>query len=103
MDAARSGRSARLAPAAAAVAAAACPPPAEPTPALPAISPLQLFGFTKSGKTPKKAAPKYETVTVRPSFVIPTVLLGASGRRSGVSVPHSAPRSAAASKRLSLK
>ncbi|PSC71883.1 DUF3119 family [Micractinium conductrix] len=38
--------------------------------------PFSLFGFTKSGKTPKKAAPKYETVTVRPSFVIPTVLLG---------------------------
>ncbi|KAI7843317.1 hypothetical protein COHA_003018 [Chlorella ohadii] len=36
----------------------------------------QLFNFAKSAPTKKAAKPKYETVTVRPSFRIPTVLLG---------------------------
>lgn len=39
----------------------------------------QLFNFVKSARPKKTARPKYETVTVRPSFRIPTVLLGAPG------------------------
>lgn len=38
--------------------------------------PPQLFNFTKKAAPAKAAKPRYETVTLRPSFAIPTVLLG---------------------------
>lgn len=41
----------------------------------------QLFGaFTKKAAKAPARKPQYETVTVRPSFAIPTVLLGAPRR-----------------------
>lgn len=69
---------------AAAGAALPLPPPAR-LPAWPVLPAPQLFNFAKSAPTKKASAkPKYETVTVRPSFRIPTVLLGAPAAAAGV-------------------
>jgi hypothetical protein len=51
---------------------------------------MQVFDFLKP-KTVSSKAPKYEPVTIRSSFAIPTVLLGAHGSmRSAFHVPATA-------------